>query len=119
MVPHTAANDVYLHEARLPEWSEYVLAVGFSAAALGLLVAYCAGSRYVFPRATLRRIYQAELIGLTVIVLVIGFNAVLQDRSLLQLFTLGGGFGAIIQLGSVKMMVDLSHALRTDPQCQQ
>lgn len=60
----------------------------------------------------LRIAYRLELAGLVGIVLVLGWLAVVGEFTVWQQFTLAGGLGALVQIGSIRMAVRLAIALR-------
>jgi len=60
-----------------------------------------------------RTAYRVELVGLAGIVVVLGVLAVATDLTVWQQFTLAGGLGALVQIGSIRMIVNLTRALRT------
>jgi hypothetical protein len=104
VVPHTPENLVYFHDAAYPELFEWVLAVLFIVACVACLVASAMGTPWFSPSTPLLTVYKIEFIGLAAIVVILAVDAVANTIPLFQLFTLGGGFGGIIQIGSLAMM---------------
>ena len=58
-----------------------------------------------------RTAYIIEIIGLAVICVVLGILATVTSLSLLQQFTMAGGLGALVQIGSLRGIVTLLVAL--------
>jgi len=114
IVEHDPQEFVYFHETGLPEWLETVLALVFTVAALVCIIASCLGTSWCAPGATLRTVYRLEFVGLVAIVGVLFVDSLVKDRPLFQLFTLGGGFGAIIIIGSMALLGRLWVALTHD-----
>lgn len=102
LLPHNEYT--YFHEVEWPEWFEYSLAVPFTIAAAALLFASAIGDPKFMPKVKQRTILITEFIALAVIVLAIGIDAIAKDEPLFHLLTMGGGFGAIIQIGSLRFM---------------
>jgi hypothetical protein len=62
------------------------------------------GTPWFAPSTPLLTVYKVEFIGLAAIVVILAVDAVANTIPLFQLFTLGGGFGGIIQIGCLAMM---------------
>lgn len=88
----------------ISERLEDVLAVAFMVGA-GLCLLGVALANRVWA-------YMLEIVGLAVTFAVLGFLAMHVDRSLVQQFTMAGSLGAIIQIGSVRMMIMLGRELK-------
>ena len=114
VVEHTAGNLVYFHDPALPEVIEQSLAVVFIIAVLACLITSAMGTDWFSPDTPLKSIYKAQFIGLAVIVICITIDAFWNVIPLFQLFTLGGGFGGIIVIGSMAMMGRLWVAITHD-----
>jgi len=61
-----------------------------------------------------RTAYIIEIIGLAVICVVLGILAAVTDLSLLEQFTMAGGLGALMQIGSLRGIATLGWALYKD-----
>jgi len=88
----------------IPSLAEDILAVELLAFALLCLT----GSRI----ADIHLAYTLEVVGLAGIAVVLGILAVATELTLWQQFTLSGGFGALVQIGSLRMIVQLVQVLR-------
>ncbi len=58
--------------------------------------------------------YKLQVPGLFITFLVLGFLAAHVDRSLIQQWTMAGGLGGLIQIGNVRMMIQLSREIIAD-----
>jgi len=114
VVPHTAGNLVYVHDDKLPEVFEWSLAVVFIVACVACLLSSAMGTDWFSPATPIKSVYKVQFAGLAVIILCIVIDAFFNTIPLFQLFTLGGGFGGIIVIGSMAMMgrlwVAITHA---------
>jgi hypothetical protein len=99
---------------RLPDALDNTLAAIFSLAALMCIVGAVLGTKWCMPRVTLRTSYLLEIVGLVIICIILGVEAVVTDLTLFQQFTLAGNFSAIIQIGSIRFIVMLVLALGRD-----
>jgi hypothetical protein len=88
----------------IPDWAENALAAELGLAALICLTGQRLDDRWLA--------YQYERIGLAGIVLVLGILAVATDVPVVAQFTLSGGLGALVQIGSIRMFYRLTIALR-------
>ena len=88
----------------IPPLAEDILAVELLAFALLCLT----GSRIDNTELA----YRVEIVGLAGIALVLGILAVATELTLWQQFTLSGGLGALVQIGSLRMIAQLTLALR-------
>ena len=61
-----------------------------------------------------RTAYKVEIAGLVVICVVLGLLAFATDLTLLQQFTMAGGLGALVQIGSLRAITVLGSALLRD-----
>lgn len=61
-----------------------------------------------------RTAYKVEIAGLTVICIVLGVLAAVTNLSLVQQFTMAGGLGALVQIGSLRGIVTLGWSLYKD-----
>jgi hypothetical protein len=92
-------------EKGIPNWFENLLGFVFAVAAATCL--------YGVAEHDWRKAYKMEIGGLAVICVVLGILAAVTDLTLLQQFTLAGGLGALVQIGSLRAIVELWRALRT------
>lgn len=90
----------------IPNWSENALGLALSVGAAGCL--------YGAAQPDWRRAYRAEMAGLAVVTVVLGLLAIFGELTLAQMFTLTGSLGAMIQIGSLRAMVEMWLALRRD-----
>ena len=58
--------------------------------------------------------YKMQIVGLAINFLVLGALAGHIDRPLIEQWTLAGGMGGLIQVGNVRMIVQLWSAIRND-----
>ena len=58
--------------------------------------------------------YKMQIVGLVINFLVLGALAGHIDRPLIEQWTLAGGMGGLIQIGNVRMIVQLWSAIRDD-----
>ena len=58
--------------------------------------------------------YRMQIAGLVINFLVLGYLAGHVDRPLIEQWTLAGGMGGLIQLGNVRMIIQLWSAIRDD-----
>ena len=58
--------------------------------------------------------YKLQIVGLVINFLVLGYMAGHVDRPLIEQWTLAGGMGGLIQIGNVRMIVQLWSAIRDD-----
>ena len=58
--------------------------------------------------------YKMQIVGLVINFLVLGALAGHVDRPLIEQWTLAGGMGGLIQIGNVRMIVQLWSAIRDD-----
>lgn len=58
--------------------------------------------------------YKLQVPGLFITFVVLGFLAAHVDRSLIQQWTMAGGLGGLIQIGNVRMMIQLSREIVAD-----
>ena len=58
--------------------------------------------------------YKMQIVGLAINFLVLGALAGHVDRPLIEQWTLAGGMGGLIQIGNVRMIVQLWSAIRDD-----
>jgi len=58
--------------------------------------------------------YKMQIAGLVINFLVLGYLAGHIDRPLIEQWTLAGGMGGLIQIGNVRMIVQLWSAIRDD-----
>ena len=58
--------------------------------------------------------YKMQIVGLVINFLVLGYMAGHIDRPLIEQWTLAGGMGGLIQIGNVRMIVQLWSAIRDD-----
>ena len=58
--------------------------------------------------------YKMQIAGLAINFLVLGYLAGHIDRPLIEQWTLAGGMGGLIQIGNVRMIVQLWSAIRDD-----
>ena len=58
--------------------------------------------------------YKLQIVGLVINFLVLGYLAGHVDRPLIEQWTLAGGMGGLIQIGNVRMIVQLWSAIRAD-----
>ena len=58
--------------------------------------------------------YRMQIVGLVINFLVLGYLAGHVDRPLIEQWTLAGGMGGLIQIGNVRMIVQLWSAIRDD-----
>ena len=58
--------------------------------------------------------YRMQIVGLVINFLVLGALAGHVDRPLIEQWTLAGGMGGLIQIGNVRMIVQLWSAIRDD-----
>lgn len=84
----------------VPHLAETIAAVLMFVSALACLT----GSRI----HDLALAYTLELVGLVGIVVVLGWLAVVGDYTPWQQFTLAGGLGALVQIGSIRMAARLA-----------
>lgn len=99
-------------ESGIPNWVENVLGLVFALGAGACLVGAFMGTRWFYPKATLSLSYWLEIAGLSVICVVLGVLAIVTDLSLEQQFTMSGGLGALVQIGSLVLIARLAVALR-------
>lgn len=89
-----------------------LLALG---AGISTLAAFL-GTRWFFPRFPKRASYKMQLVGLPIIILTLAWYTYASASSPnLVLVALGGGLGLCIEIGSVRMIVDIADDLRGDP----
>ena len=112
VVAHSEQNMVYFHDPALPEVVEQSLAVLFVIACLACLVSSAMGTDWFAEDTPLKTVYLTQFIGSGVIIGCIMVDAMWNVIPLFQLFTLGGGFGGIIVIGSMAMMGRLWVALQ-------
>ena len=82
---------------------------------LGFL--FAAGAAACLTGVTLRNwrtAYIVEIVGLSVICIVLGILAAVTDLTLVQQFTMAGGLGALVQIGSLRGIATLGWALYKD-----
>jgi peptidoglycan/LPS O-acetylase OafA/YrhL len=91
--------------ASLPDWFDNLLGLAMVASA-GLCLAGVVTRDW-------RRAYTLEIVGLGGVVVVLGVLAIATNVPLWAQFTLQGGLGAVIQIGSLRAMAGLWMALRT------
>ena len=58
--------------------------------------------------------YKLQIVGLVINFFVLGYMAGHIDRPLIEQWTLAGGMGGLIQIGNVRMIVQLLSAIRDD-----
>jgi hypothetical protein len=58
--------------------------------------------------------YKMQIVGLVINFFVLGYLAGHIDRPLIEQWTLAGGMGGLIQIGNVRMIVQLWSAIRDD-----
>ena len=58
--------------------------------------------------------YKLQIVGLVINFFVLGYMAGHIDRPLIEQWTLAGGMGGLIQIGNVRMIVQLWSAIRDD-----
>ena len=87
----------------LPDGEENLLGLALSIGA-GL----CLAGVFISDKV---KAYTVELIGLLITVVVLGFVATRVDLTLIQQFTLYGSLGAVIQIGSIRMMFKLGREI--------
>lgn len=88
---------------------EVILAVGAGISTL----AACLGTRWFFPKVSKRTSYKMQLIGLPLIILALAWYTYASASSpSLVLVALGGGLALCIEIGSVRMIVDIADELR-------
>jgi hypothetical protein len=92
--------------ASLPNWFDNLLGFLFAFAAATCL--------YGVAEHDWRKAYKMEIGGLAVICIVLGILATVTNLTLVQQFTLAGGLGALVQIGSLRAIVELWLALRRD-----
>lgn len=90
----------------IPNWAENLLGIALTAGA-GVCL-------YGATLADWRRAYRLEIVGLSVVAVVLGLLAIFGDLTLAQMFTLSGSLGALIQIGSLRAIVEMWLALRRD-----
>ena len=90
----------------LPNWFDNLLGFAFAFAAATCL--------YGVAEHDWRKAYKMEIGGLIGICIVLGILATVTNLTLIQQFTLAGGLGALIQIGSLRAIVSLWLALRDD-----
>ena len=115
VVAHSEQNLVYFHDPELPEVVEQSLAVVFIAACVACLIASAMATSWFSPTTPMEFVYKVEFVGLAFIILCITIDAFFNTIPLFQLFTLGGGFGGIIVIGSMAMMGRIWVALTHEP----
>lgn len=94
---------------RLEVALEVVLATG---AAISTLAAFL-GTRWFFPRVPKSTSYRLQLVGLPLIIVALAWYTYASASSpSLVLVALGGGLGLCIEIGSVRMIVDIAEELR-------
>lgn len=62
--------------------------------------------------------YKLQIPGLAIMFVVLGFLAAHVDRSLIQQWTLLGGMGGLIQIGNVRMIIQLWMDIRSHNKAQ-
>jgi hypothetical protein len=63
--------------------------------------------------------YKLQVPGLFITFVVLGFLAAHVDRTLIQQWTMAGGLGGLIQIGNVRMMIQLSREIFHDRKLNQ
>lgn len=82
---------------------------------LGVMMTLAAGAcLYGVTVPNWRAAYQIQICGLSVIVVVLGILAMVTRLTLVQQFTLVGGLGALVQIGSIRAIWVMWQALRHD-----
>jgi hypothetical protein len=71
------------------------------------LIGASLGTKFFYPKAKLSVAYKYEILGLVGICITLGILAGITPLTLLQQFTLSGSLGAIIQIGSLRMIARL------------
>lgn len=96
---------------RLEDWIALSLFTGSVICLVGVVL----GTKWFFRHVSRRVSYITELVGLPLIIAALGFLTYASvDASQLVLTALGGGLGLVIEIGSVRMMVDLVDELNGD-----
>lgn len=88
----------------IPNWCENLLGLSLSLGAAACL--------YGVAQPDWREAYRVEIGGLAVISVVLGILAVFGELTLAQMFTLTGSLGAVIQIASLRAIVEMWLALR-------
>ena len=101
--------------AKMPDWADNMLGLAILFGSGLCLWGAARGTRWCKPDADLRESYKAEIAGLIVICVVLGILATVTDLTLVQQFTLAGGLGALVQIASINMIVQLWLAVRAAP----
>ncbi len=99
-------------ETHIPNWVENLLGLVFILGSGACLVGAFMGLRWFYPNAKLSTSYWLEIAGLSVICVVLGVLAIVTDLSLEQQFTMSGGLGALVQIGSLVLIARLGMAIR-------
>lgn len=80
---------------------------------LGATMALGAAACLVGTRLNnVRKAYITEIAGLAVICIVLGILATVTELTLIQQFTMSGGLGALVQIGSLRMIFRLTLELK-------
>ena len=95
----------------IPNLSDYIEAwvtLGMFVGSVICLIGVVLGTKWFFPKVRRRVSYIIELVGLPIIILSLGaLTYASVDSSQLVLTALGGGLGLCLEIGSVRMIVDL------------
>lgn len=90
---------------------DVILAVGAAVSFLAGLL----GTRWFFPGVAKRTCYRMHLVGLPLMIAALaGYTYAAAGQPNLLLVVLGGGLGLCIEIGTVRMLVDIAEDLRDD-----
>ena len=96
---------------RLEDWIALFMLIGSVIGLVGVVL----GTKWFFPKVRRKASYIVEMVGIPFMVVALGFlTYAAVDASEFVLTALGGAFGLTIEIGQVRMFVDLVEDLNTD-----
>lgn len=73
------------------------------------------GTRWFYPKVSKRTCYRMHLVGLPIIVLALAwYTFASAEYPNLAVVVLGGGLGLCVEIGTVRMIVDIADELRSE-----
>lgn len=93
------------------DWLAFGMFVGSVICSIGVLL----GTKWFFPHTRRNKSYGIQITGIPVLIVVLGWLTYASaDPNNLILTALAGGLGLCIEIGLVRMLVDLVHNMRED-----
>jgi hypothetical protein len=99
----------------LPNWVDNLLGLSMLAGAGLCLYGALSGTKWFNHDMPHRDSYKFEIVGLSIVCVVFGLLAWATNLTLVQQFTIVGGFGALLQIASINMIVQLWRAVQAAP----